>query len=853
MSKRLAKKVLLIGWDAADWKIITPLLDSGQMPALESLINSGVMGNIATLDPPLSPMLWTSIATGKRAYQHGILGFTEPDTESGNISPILGSSRKVKAIWNILNQHDIKSNVVGWWPSHPADPISGVTISNFYQKAVNTIDKPWPMMPGTVNQERLNETMAALRIHPQELTPAHLLPFVPEAAKIDQEKDKRLNPLLKIISDCSSIHAAATYLIENEEWEFMAVYYDAIDHFCHAFMKFHPPQLPGLPDDLFNFYKDVISSGYKFHDMMLERLLKLAGPDTTVILMSDHGFHSDHLRPLSLPKEPAAPALEHRQYGIFCMKGPGIKKDERIYGATLLDVTPTLLTLFGLPVGDDMEGNVLVQAFEEEMEIERIPSWEKIPGNSGMLSANAASSDPQTNLQILNQLIELGYIEKPDENKEKALKTTITESQYNLARAYIDGQKNKEALPILEKLWEENPDQNRFALRLASCYQSLNRIVDCRKIVDKIKEKEKTNLPSLLVLEGNVFLAENKPKLALECFKKAEHKAQNYPNLYLQLGRCYLQLKQWDDAERSLQKGLAIDKDNAHIHHGLAMAYLRKGEYNIAIDHSLSAVGLLYHLPFAHYHLGEALAGIKEYEQAAQAFEVCLSMSPNVGKARKWLIDIYENHLNAPDKAKKHHEVLSDTTRTTITVVSGLPRSGTSMMMQMLHKGGLEIFTDNIRQADENNPKGFYEHEAVKRIARDKSWLKDVGNKVVKIISPLVFHLPQRFHYKIIFMLRDVDEVLLSQHKMLEKLKKLKPDTYKAGLDEAYRKNLDQFKQWAASNPNVEVLYVNYSDAINNSQTEIERINHFLGDGLNTIEMLSVVDPELHRNKKQAV
>jgi predicted AlkP superfamily phosphohydrolase/phosphomutase/Flp pilus assembly protein TadD len=849
MGKRLAKKVLLIGWDAADWKIINPLLDSGQMPALEKFINQGVMGNIATLDPPLSPMLWTSIATGKRAYQHGILGFTEADTETGNIQPILGSSRKVKAIWNILNQHEIKSNVIGWWPSHPAEPISGVTISNFYQKAVNTIDKPWPMMPGTVHPERLKETLAALRIHPQELTPAHIYPFVPKAHEVDQEKDKRLNVAAKILADCSSIHAAATYVMEHEEWEFMAVYYDAVDHFCHAFMKFHPPQLPGLPDDLFDFYKDVVTSAYKFHDMMFERLLQLAGPETTVILMSDHGFHSDHLRPLSLPKEPAAPALEHRPYGIFCMKGPGIKKDERIYGASLLDVTPTLLTLFGLPVGEDMEGNVLVQAFEESPEIERIPSWEMIPGKSGMHTANA-ETDPQTNLQILNQLVELGYIEKPDENKEKALKTTLTEAQFNLARAYIDGQKNKEALPILEKLCEENPDESRFTLRLLSCYQAMNRITDCRKLVEKIKGKEKKDLPSLMVLEGNLFLSENKPQQALECFKQAEQKAQNYPNIYLQLGRCYLQLKQWDDAIRSFNKALTIDKDNAHVYHGLSMAFLRKGQYHEAIDHALSAVGLLYHLPFAHYHLGEALAAIKEYEQAAQAFEVCLTMAPNVGKARKWLIEIYEKHLQRPENAKKHYDILSDTSRKTIKVVSGLPRTGTSMMMQMLEKGGMEIFTDNIRKPDKSNPKGFYEHEAVKRIMRDKSWLKDVGKKVVKVVSPLVFHLPPRFHYKIIFMLRDVDEVLASQHKMLETSGKLKPDTYKIGLDEAYRKNLDKFKQWLTENPNAEVLYVNYTEAIQDPINQIERINEFLNGELNTNEMLSVVDIDLYRNKK---
>src|ERR1700722_13923741 len=104
MSKPLAKKVLLIGWDAADWKIANPLLDQGLMPTLDDFINHGVMGNLATLRPILSPMLWNSIATGKRADKHGILGFMEPDPQTGNVRPVTSTSRKVKAIWNILTQ-----------------------------------------------------------------------------------------------------------------------------------------------------------------------------------------------------------------------------------------------------------------------------------------------------------------------------------------------------------------------------------------------------------------------------------------------------------------------------------------------------------------------------------------------------------------------------------------------------------------------------------------------------------------------------------------------------------------------------------------------------------------------------
>ena len=149
-NKPLTKKVLLIGWDAADWKIITPLMDAGEMPNLERLVNNGVMGNLATLYPVLSPMLWTSIATGKRGYKHGIHGFSEPDPGSAGVRPISNLGRKVKAIWNILHQQGMSSNVVGWWPSNPVEPINGVMVSDLYYKAGKASMNNWPLAPNTV-------------------------------------------------------------------------------------------------------------------------------------------------------------------------------------------------------------------------------------------------------------------------------------------------------------------------------------------------------------------------------------------------------------------------------------------------------------------------------------------------------------------------------------------------------------------------------------------------------------------------------------------------------------------------------------------------------------------------------
>src|ERR1700683_459110 len=154
-----ASKVLLVGWDAADWKVIHPLIDAGKMPNVQRLVKYGATGQIATLHPPLSPMLWTSIATGKRPFKHGIHGFAEPTPDGRGIQPITNLSRQSKAVWNILNQNNLRSIVIGWWPSHPAEPIDGVTVSDHFHKAGGPLDKGWPVLPASVHPMELAEKL----------------------------------------------------------------------------------------------------------------------------------------------------------------------------------------------------------------------------------------------------------------------------------------------------------------------------------------------------------------------------------------------------------------------------------------------------------------------------------------------------------------------------------------------------------------------------------------------------------------------------------------------------------------------------------------------------------------------
>lgn len=191
---------------------------------------------------------------------------------------------------------------------------------------------------------------------------------------------------------------------------------------------------------------------------------------------------------------------------------------------------------------------------------------------------------------------------------------------------------------------------------------------------------------------------------------------------------------------------------------------------------------------------------------------------------------------------------MHNNTDKTITIVSGLPRSGTSMMMKMLEAGGMDVVTDNIRQADQDNPKGYYEFEKVKKIKDDTSWLPATCGKVFKMVSMLLMHLPSEYNYRVFFMKRDLREVIASQNKMLARHGK-QPVNDDSKMELLYTKHLHQVEAWLSSQNNFQVKYISFADAFRQPQQEIKRIIDFAGRNLVPEKMLQVIDIALYRNK----
>ncbi|MGE5251451.1 MAG: sulfotransferase [Bacteroidota bacterium] len=190
--------------------------------------------------------------------------------------------------------------------------------------------------------------------------------------------------------------------------------------------------------------------------------------------------------------------------------------------------------------------------------------------------------------------------------------------------------------------------------------------------------------------------------------------------------------------------------------------------------------------------------------------------------------------------------------RQPIIVVSGLPRSGTSMMMRMLEEGGLPVVTDLLRAADRDNPNGYYELETVKQLPQGQTaWLAGAQGRVVKVISALLEHLPPRYQYKVIFMERAVSEVLTSQQKMLSNRNE-ESKTADAEMQARFQEHVAAAKYWLARQPNIEVLYVDYNRMMASPQEDCRRVAAFLGVPLDLERMQAVPDAALYRNRASA-
>jgi tetratricopeptide (TPR) repeat protein len=417
----------------------------------------------------------------------------------------------------------------------------------------------------------------------------------------------------------------------------------------------------------------------------------------------------------------------------------------------------------------------------------------------------------------------------------------------------------------------------------------------------ELKEKEQRKLRrlraragwnphALCLLQGRQAMAEKDYETALQCFLQAEQLKPEQSSSLLPLGQCHLAMAAYEKAETAFSRALEHDPHLSGAHLGLAQCYLAQRRNLEAAGQLLNVVGLQYFNPPAHYLLGVALHRVGRIPAAVEALSVCLAQNPNYHPAHRRLTHIYRKRLQNEERAAYHERMAGEakqrhtelrkgitessgrtvgrtpvlaardhaatttpaftgTLADTIVVVSGLPRSGTSMMMRMLDQGGLPLLTDAVRTADDGNRHGYFEYEPVKGLAKDSAWIDEARGKAVKIVSPLLLHLPRADDrsYRIILMERDVREIADSQRKLIALLggkgSPRSAATMQAALihrAEATHRLLDL---WA-----VPTLTISYRQCLADPVGTAAAVNRFLGGSLDETAMSAAVDVTQYRS-----
>ncbi|HXH27799.1 MAG TPA: alkaline phosphatase family protein, partial [Candidatus Polarisedimenticolia bacterium] len=381
-------KVLLIGLDGADWNIIDPLVAAGKLPNLARLIRGGVRARLHTITPMLSPVVWTSIATGVLPGRHGIIDFLATNESDGSRVPVTSTLRKVKAIWNILGDQGVRVGIVGWWATFPAERVNGFIVSDrvayqlFGGQAARDQSRAGKVYPPDLDDVVLSLTIAPESLGEREVSRYVRLDADPQALPTDQSK---------LVDDFRTLLAAGdTYtqvgvaLAERTHPDFLAVYLEGTDTVAHLFMPYAPPPLQGVDPAAARRFGHAVDEYYRHADELIGRLLRAAGRDASVILCSDHGFRTGENRPLTDSRIGVGQAADwHRKFGILVMDGAPFREDVELPEASVLDITPTILALFGLPVAEDMDGRALADgltpSFLSAHPLRYIPTYEGAP------------------------------------------------------------------------------------------------------------------------------------------------------------------------------------------------------------------------------------------------------------------------------------------------------------------------------------------------------------------------------------------------------------------------------------------------------------------------------------------
>lgn len=589
-------RVAVFALDGADWELLKELADDGRLPNLKALTQGGTTGSVTTIQPTVSPMLWTTVATGLTPDRHGVIDFTDRTSHA----PIDSSSRRAPALWDIADAFARPTEVVNWWTAWPPTSKTGV----FF-------DTPGPELPTAIYPPTLGPRAQALSIPVNTVGYENVRRFVNisqaefNTAVNSGGPGDPVNIFREVLAKTWSDHRVAINLYNEQKPLLLMMSYDGTDAVNHLFAPYHPPYREGINQNNFRKFWPTVANYYSEVDRLIGEWMNVLPPDTTVIITSAHGFRWGKNRPREMPTGGAA-LSDHRNPGIFIAYGQHVPASHA-RPISIYDLAPTILTLLGLPKATDMPGQPAA-VFKDITPITSV----RLVSYSEFVVQQPVNATPQETKLYQQYLQAIGHLNDPTRNLAPVLEDADQPeaaqplppdkwgryAYYNNLGVQLRTQKKtNDAIDAFNTAIEINPSRAVPYLNLAMALFDKQMYSDADAAFQQAVAHGLPNAETYFVDYAALYREHSSPSRSIIVLYKGQEMFPQSALIAANLGAALVSANRYSEGVPQLERALGLQPSSTLVLNNLGVFYARHHDYGRALDYWNRSLSIDPHQP----------------------------------------------------------------------------------------------------------------------------------------------------------------------------------------------------------------------------------------------------------------
>jgi predicted AlkP superfamily phosphohydrolase/phosphomutase/Tfp pilus assembly protein PilF len=587
-ARGIAGRVAIFAIDGADWELISELSNDGRIPNLRALALGGTTASLQTIQPTVSPLVWTSMSTGLSPDRHGVIDFIDRQAKV----PVDGGTRRSPALWDIAEAFGRRSVVVNWWSAWPPRLDGAVTF-----------DTPVTMMPDAIDPVQMRPRIAPLIVAPETIGYAQVGRFLNITAKEYEDAvagggpNDPVNVFRETLAKTWTDHRVGISLYQQYEPLVMMMSYEGTDVVNHLFGPYHPPYREGMSQTEYRKYWPSVANYYSEVDRLIGEWMKVLSEDTTVMVVSAHGFRWGKTRPRTQPANRSALA-DHRNPGVFIAYGNHVAPSRANHTISIYDITPTVLSLLGLPKSIEMNGSHASWVFRDIDPVTsvRVVSYDEFFAGRPNSGASVDTQRYTQRLQAVGHLLDPSRLQpvfddEDDQPAQTAAATALPPDQWGMY-AHWNNQgielrkqgKPQEAIEAFQKAIDINPRRPTPFLNMAMVLFERQQFTAAENVFIMAVQRGLPNAEQWFADFAALYRSQNMTSRAINLLYKGK---QIFPQSYViaaNLGSALAQAERYTDGLPELERALGLQPSSTLVLNNLAVFYARQEEYARALD-----------------------------------------------------------------------------------------------------------------------------------------------------------------------------------------------------------------------------------------------------------------------------